>query len=63
MWNEIFTLPFFIVLVIVFIVNARVSGLKQEIKDLRNELAQTKKWLGDELYGNNELKNKLEKGE
>lgn len=53
MWTEMFELPFYIMLVIVFLVNARVGGLKSEVKELKQELEQTKEWLRDELYKEN----------
>ena len=56
MWTEMFELPFYIMLVIVFLVNARVGGLKSEVKELKQELEQTKEWLRDELYKENNKK-------
>ena len=56
MWTEIFELPFYIMLLIVFLVNARVGGLKSEVKELKQELEQTKEWLRDELYKENNKK-------
>ena len=56
MWTEIFELPFYIMLLIVFLVNARVGGLKSELKELKKELEQTKEWLRDELYKENNIK-------
>lgn len=56
MWTEMFELPFYIMLVIVFLVNARVGGLKSEVKELKQELEQTKEWLRDELYKENNIK-------
>ena len=50
MWTEIFELPFYIMLLIVFLVNARIGNLKSEVKELKQELEQTKEWLRDELY-------------
>jgi len=62
MWTEIFELPFYIMLLIVLLVNARVGGLKSEVKELKQELEQTKEWLRQELYENQEIK-KIEKEE
>lgn len=56
MWTEIFEFPFYIMLLIVFLVNARVGGLKSELKELKKELEQTKEWLRDELYKENNIK-------
>ena len=56
MWTEMFELPFYIMLVIVFLVNARIGGLKSEVKELKQELEQTKEWLRDELYKENNKK-------
>ena len=65
MWTEIFELPFYIMLLIVFLVNARIGNLKSEVKELKQELEQTKEWLRDEIIRNEKelYKEKIEKGE
>lgn len=50
MLEELFTLPHWIIFLIILLVNARIGALKSEVKELKEELRTTKMWLRDELY-------------
>jgi predicted Holliday junction resolvase-like endonuclease len=58
MFDNLFTIPLYLLFVIIVMVIVSVSDLKKSVKALKKELEQTKEWLRQELYENQE---KIEK--
>ena len=63
MFDNLFAIPLYILFVIIVMVSVSVSDLKKSVKALKKELEQTKEWLRQELYNDNQEIKKIEKEE